>query len=160
MKDLVLAWHFLMVLNYNRCCSYGSNYISMCVLPQSFFSEARWDDLVQQFRQENFRLHQLNSTVFTAALQAGLSSLKTPYPFCLLSIDCGSLFCLHVVKPLFQEHPKTQAEVVVKDCSFGSMITQNKQKLVLENCCYIVTLNINQKLGLEKCCYIVTLNSK
>ncbi|KAK7109494.1 E3 ubiquitin-protein transferase MAEA-like isoform X2 [Littorina saxatilis] len=46
---------------------------------QALFSEARWDELVQQFRQENFRLHQLNSSVFTAALQAGLSSLKTPH---------------------------------------------------------------------------------
>ncbi|XP_076460818.1 E3 ubiquitin-protein transferase MAEA-like [Babylonia areolata] len=44
-----------------------------------FFHGDRWNDLVQQFRQENFRLHQLNSSVFTAALQAGLSSLKTPH---------------------------------------------------------------------------------
>ncbi|KAL8570233.1 hypothetical protein ACOMHN_029933 [Nucella lapillus] len=44
-----------------------------------FFHEDRWSDLMQQFRQENFRLHQLNSSVFTAALQAGLSSLKTPH---------------------------------------------------------------------------------
>ncbi|CAL1533326.1 unnamed protein product [Lymnaea stagnalis] len=37
-----------------------------------------WQKLVLQFRQENFKLHQLNSTsVFTATLQAGLSALKT-----------------------------------------------------------------------------------
>ncbi|KAK7508633.1 hypothetical protein BaRGS_00000199 [Batillaria attramentaria] len=47
---------------------------------KEFFADSCWDELVQQFRQENFRLHQLNSTsVFTAALQAGLSSLKTPH---------------------------------------------------------------------------------
>ncbi|KAL3864401.1 hypothetical protein ACJMK2_006087 [Sinanodonta woodiana] len=40
----------------------------------------RWNDLVQQFRQENFKLHQLNSdSVFTVTLQAGLSALKTPH---------------------------------------------------------------------------------
>ncbi|RUS88059.1 hypothetical protein EGW08_004225 [Elysia chlorotica] len=39
-----------------------------------------WQMLVLQFRQENFKLHQLNSTsVFTATLQAGLSALKTPH---------------------------------------------------------------------------------
>ncbi|GFN82402.1 macrophage erythroblast attacher-like [Plakobranchus ocellatus] len=39
-----------------------------------------WQKLVLQFRQENFKLHQLNSTsVFTATLQAGLSALKTPH---------------------------------------------------------------------------------
>ncbi|XP_046361076.1 E3 ubiquitin-protein transferase MAEA-like [Haliotis cracherodii] len=41
---------------------------------------SRWQELVQQFREENFKLHQLNCTsVFTAAIQAGLSSLKTPH---------------------------------------------------------------------------------
>lgn len=39
--------------------------------------------LTQQFRYDNYRLHQLgNSSVFTLTLQAGLSAIKTPYPFC------------------------------------------------------------------------------
>ncbi|KAK2182443.1 hypothetical protein NP493_353g02023 [Ridgeia piscesae] len=39
----------------------------------------RWDSLVQQFRHENFKLYQLNNhSMFTVALQAGLSALKTP----------------------------------------------------------------------------------
>ncbi|KAF5298077.1 hypothetical protein FQA39_LY11845 [Lamprigera yunnana] len=39
----------------------------------------RWDTLIEEFRQENFRLFQLASqSVFTVALQAGLSALKTP----------------------------------------------------------------------------------
>ncbi|XP_023217599.1 macrophage erythroblast attacher-like [Centruroides sculpturatus] len=42
--------------------------------------ESRWDTLVQQFRQENFKLYQLsNFSVFSVALQAGLSALKTPH---------------------------------------------------------------------------------
>ena len=42
----------------------------------------RWTLLVQQFREDNFKLHQLHtSSVFTVTLQAGLSALKTPYPF-------------------------------------------------------------------------------
>lgn len=44
--------------------------------------ENSWNVLVEQFRQENYRLFQLASqSVFTVALQAGLSALKTPYPF-------------------------------------------------------------------------------
>lgn len=44
--------------------------------------EGRWQTLIEQFRQENYRLFQLASqSVFTVALQAGLSALKTPYPF-------------------------------------------------------------------------------
>jgi len=46
------------------------------------FDEARWLCLIEQFRQENYNLYQLSSqSVFTVALQAGLSALKTPYPF-------------------------------------------------------------------------------
>ncbi|XP_078409744.1 E3 ubiquitin-protein transferase MAEA isoform X1 [Cetorhinus maximus] len=40
---------------------------------------ARWKMLIQQFRYDNYRLHQLgNSSVFTITLQAGLSAIKTP----------------------------------------------------------------------------------
>lgn len=46
------------------------------------FEETRWLRLIDQFRQENYNLYQLSSqSVFTVALQAGLSALKTPYPF-------------------------------------------------------------------------------
>ncbi|KAJ8982427.1 hypothetical protein NQ317_007775 [Molorchus minor] len=49
---------------------------------KALFEETRWDTLIEQFRQENYRLFQLASqSVFTVALQAGLSALKTPYPF-------------------------------------------------------------------------------
>ncbi|XP_072574667.1 E3 ubiquitin-protein transferase MAEA isoform X3 [Paramormyrops kingsleyae] len=41
----------------------------------------RWKMLIQQFRYDNYRLHQLGSnSVFTITLQAGLSAIKTPYP--------------------------------------------------------------------------------
>ncbi len=49
---------------------------------QVLLEPSRWQDLVQQFRQENFKLYQLNQhSVFSVSLQAGLSALKTPYPF-------------------------------------------------------------------------------
>lgn len=45
--------------------------------------------LIQQFRYDNYRLHQLgNNSVFTITLQAGLSAIKTPYPslLCFMNI--------------------------------------------------------------------------
>lgn len=43
------------------------------------FDESRWLMLVEQFRQENFKLYQLSpSSVFSVTLQAGLAALKTP----------------------------------------------------------------------------------
>jgi macrophage erythroblast attacher len=51
---------------------------------KEMFEETRWLRLIDQFRQENYNLYQLSSqSVFTVALQAGLSALKTPYPFIL-----------------------------------------------------------------------------
>ena len=48
---------------------------------QKLLSETRWEDLIKQFRQENFSLYQLSThSTFSVALQAGLSALKTPYP--------------------------------------------------------------------------------
>ena len=48
---------------------------------KGLFREGRWDDLVQQFRRENFALHQLNAqSILEVTLQCGLASLKTPYP--------------------------------------------------------------------------------
>lgn len=47
---------------------------------KELLDESRWNMLVQQFRQENFKLYQLsNFSVFSVALQAGLSALKTPH---------------------------------------------------------------------------------
>lgn len=46
---------------------------------KELMDENRWKTLIEQFRQENYRLFQLASqSVFTVALQAGLSALKTP----------------------------------------------------------------------------------
>jgi len=46
---------------------------------KDLFNDSKWQALIQQFRAENYRLYQLsNQSVFTVALQAGLSALKTP----------------------------------------------------------------------------------
>jgi len=46
---------------------------------RDLYREDRWQHLIEQFRAENYRLFQLsNQSVFAAALQAGLSALKTP----------------------------------------------------------------------------------
>jgi len=45
---------------------------------RELLSEDRWRTLVEQFRAENYRLHQLSAqSVFSVVLQAGLSALKT-----------------------------------------------------------------------------------
>ena len=47
---------------------------------QELLNPNRWQQLVYQFRSENYRLHQLSSqSMFTVALQYGLACLKTPH---------------------------------------------------------------------------------
>lgn len=46
---------------------------------KSLFDITRWDQLVLNFRLENYRLFQLSSqSVLSVVVQAGLSALKTP----------------------------------------------------------------------------------
>ena len=45
---------------------------------KNLFSPKRWHSLKEQFRYENYRLHQLGSfSVFKLTLQAGMAGLKT-----------------------------------------------------------------------------------
>lgn len=59
-----------------------SDHLFVCQPSQDLLDPARWKMLIQQFRYDNYRLHQLgNNSVFTITLQAGLSAIKTPYLF-------------------------------------------------------------------------------
>lgn len=63
----------------------------LCLPFQDLLDPARWRMLIQQFRYDNYRLHQLgNNSVFTLTLQAGLSAIKTPYPSGLCPQPCAS----------------------------------------------------------------------
>ncbi|XP_070541046.1 E3 ubiquitin-protein transferase MAEA-like [Ptychodera flava] len=47
---------------------------------KELLDSTRWQLLVEQFRNDNFKLHQLNSnSVFTVTLESGLAALKTPH---------------------------------------------------------------------------------
>ncbi|XP_023328951.1 macrophage erythroblast attacher [Eurytemora carolleeae] len=47
---------------------------------RDLLDQARWQTIVQQFRTENYKLHQLSSiSLLNVTLQAGLSSLKTQH---------------------------------------------------------------------------------
>jgi len=66
--------------------------------------------LIQQFRYDNYRLHQLgNNSVFTITLQAGLSAIKTPYPLFLLADQFLN----------FQNMDYFKEDVLLKDINCG-----------------------------------------
>uniref|UniRef100_A0A0K8TQK5 E3 ubiquitin-protein transferase MAEA n=1 Tax=Tabanus bromius TaxID=304241 RepID=A0A0K8TQK5_TABBR len=54
----------------------------------------RWDDLVLNFRNENYRLFQLSSqSLLSVAVQAGLSALKTPKCYSTVSKNANCPVC-------------------------------------------------------------------
>lgn len=58
---------------------------------RSLFDMNRWSNLVLKFRNENYRLFQLSAqSLLSIAVQAGLSSLKTPQCY---SFNCKNLNC-------------------------------------------------------------------
>ncbi|XP_050399540.1 E3 ubiquitin-protein transferase MAEA [Patella vulgata] len=104
---------------------------------KELFDPGRWHILVLQFREENFKLHQLNSTsVFTAALHAGLSSLKTPHCYKKdgdgKSSDCPvcSRHLNEIAKPLPYAHCANSRLI----CAIsGCPLNENNPPMILPN---------------------------
>jgi len=63
--------------------------VDTCIQPyKDLLDKSRWQSLIHQFRSDNYKLHQLSSqSVLSVALQAGLSSLKTPHCYKQLNIS-------------------------------------------------------------------------
>eukprot|EP00118_Oscarella_pearsei_P010096 m.60521 g.60521 ORF g.60521 m.60521 type:complete len:411 (+) comp34934_c0_seq4:22-1254(+) len=68
---------------------------TQCPPYKKLFDEGRWSLLVEQFRQDNFSLHQLNGrSLLSVTLQAGLTALKTRHRISLKLIVCFSVISL------------------------------------------------------------------
>ena len=56
---------------------------------KELLDDLRWHKLVTQFREENYKLFQFNTTpVLTLTLEAGLAAMKTPYPCLIVTRYC------------------------------------------------------------------------
>ncbi|XP_002160860.2 E3 ubiquitin-protein transferase MAEA [Hydra vulgaris] len=102
---------------------------------KDLFSDTRWDLLVEQFRKENFALHQLDSqSIMEVVLQCGLASLKTPHCFhkeeqCQDCPVCNRLFNT-LSKPLPFAH-SSQSRLI---CSIsGEQMNEHNHPLMLPN---------------------------
>ncbi|GAB0099139.1 E3 ubiquitin-protein transferase MAEA [Sergentomyia squamirostris] len=70
---------------------------------KSLFDNQRWNELVLNFRMENYRIFQLaTQSVLSVAVQAGLSALKTP--------QCYSISSKNISCPVCQENFNEIAE--------------------------------------------------
>ncbi|KAB1282648.1 E3 ubiquitin-protein transferase MAEA [Camelus dromedarius] len=101
---------------------------------------ARWRMLIQQFRYDNYRLHQLgNNSVFTLTLQAGLSAIKTPYPSQCYKEDGSSRspdcpVCSRSLNKLAQPLPMAHCANSRLVCKIsGDVMNENNPPMMLPN---------------------------
>ncbi|XP_016051323.1 PREDICTED: macrophage erythroblast attacher isoform X2 [Miniopterus natalensis] len=98
---------------------------------------ARWRMLIQQFRYDNYRLHQLgNNSVFTLTLQAGLSAIKTPQCYkedgSSKSPDCP--VCSRSLNKLAQPLPMAHCANSRLVCKIsGDVMNENNPPMMLPN---------------------------
>ncbi|XP_006874174.1 PREDICTED: macrophage erythroblast attacher isoform X2 [Chrysochloris asiatica] len=98
---------------------------------------ARWRMLIQQFRYDNYRLHQLGTnSVFTLTLQAGLSAIKTPQCYkedgSSKSPDCP--VCSRSLNKLAQPLPMAHCANSRLVCKIsGDVMNENNPPMMLPN---------------------------
>lgn len=106
-----------------------------CVPYKDLYADARWDELIDMFEQDNYRLHGLpRESVLETTLKAGLSTLKT--------VQCGSPStinpsCPTCVEPYFslsQPLPRARHVHSVLVCGISKKIMdENNPPMVLPN---------------------------
>lgn len=101
----ISIWYWSLIISEYAIIACMSSVVCniSCLSSQDLLDPARWKMLIQQFRYDNYRLHQLgNNSVFTITLQAGLSAIKTPYPLCRKTITILRVFSLHVQQIIYE----------------------------------------------------------
>ena len=102
---------------------------------RDMLQEYRWNALIEQFRHENFRLYQLSSqSVFTVALQVGLSALKTPHCNRVEAKNSECPVCHPALNTLSQNLPNAHCSQSRLICYItGLPLNENNHPLMLPN---------------------------
>lgn len=115
---------------------------------KSFFDIARWDDLVINFRMENYRLFQLSSqSVLNVVVQAGLSALKTPQCYSSNNKNVNCPVCQPSLNRIAEQLPYShcaQSRLIcrlITNCFFFFVI---KKKLILFWFCRVTGEPLNE----------------
>lgn len=102
---------------------------------KELMSENRWKLIKEQFRYENYRLHQLGElSIFKVTLQAGLSGLKTHqcYDKTSKSLECP--VCSPVFNKLADPLPFAHcAQSRIVCCITGDLMNENNHPMMLPN---------------------------
>ncbi|KAF6024506.1 MAEA [Bugula neritina] len=99
------------------------------------FAEERWTDLIDDFRKENFNLHQLTGNcAFLITLQCGLSALKTPQCYKSATKNDNCPVCSKQLNELAKGFPISHCSHSKLVCSIsGDIISEHNPPLALPN---------------------------
>ncbi|XP_067935806.1 E3 ubiquitin-protein transferase MAEA-like [Watersipora subatra] len=99
------------------------------------FSEDRWVSLIEQFRKENFGLHQISgNSVFLVSLQCGLSALKTPQCYKEGTKNTNCPVCSRNFNELAKEFPRSHCSHSKLVCSMsGEVLNEHNPPMALPN---------------------------
>lgn len=103
---------------------------------RSLLDKARWQELTDHFKQDNYSLFQLNSaSVFSVVLQAGLSALKTPHCYRKSgqrNSECP--LCSPLLNELAKKLPYPQSSQSKLICSItGQLLNEHNPPMMLPN---------------------------
>ncbi|XP_072026731.1 E3 ubiquitin-protein transferase MAEA-like [Amphiura filiformis] len=95
----------------------------------------RWQHLVDQFREENYKLYQLNSTpVLTLTLEAGLASMKTPHCYNEITKNADCPVCSKNLNELARNLPFAHCAQSRLVCSIsGQIMNEHNPPMMLPN---------------------------
>jgi len=99
------------------------------------FSDERWADLVEEFRSENFNLHQVSgNSVFLVSLQCGLSALKTPHCYKDGKQNTNCPVCAKNLNELAKTLPTSHCSRSKLVCAItGEVLNEHNPPMVLPN---------------------------
>lgn len=103
---------------------------------RSLLDKNRWQTLIDQFKQDNYNLFQLNSvSMFSVVLQAGLSALKTPHCYRKSGQrDSECPLCSPILNELAKTLPYPHCSQSKLICSIsGQPLNENNPPLMMPN---------------------------
>jgi macrophage erythroblast attacher len=109
-------------------------------------NENRWNYLIDVFKQDNYKIHQLpDQSSFIAVLQAGLSSMKTPTCFkkvtAVKNLNCP--VCHPTFNIISRPLPYAYCSNSKLICAYtGAQINENNVPMMLPNG-YVYSYNVS-----------------
>ncbi|XP_022080728.1 macrophage erythroblast attacher-like [Acanthaster planci] len=95
----------------------------------------RWQQIVDQFREENYKLYQLNITpVLTVSLEAGLAAMKTPHCYSDNNKNADCPVCSKNLNELARNLPYAHCAQSRLVCSIsGNIMNEHNPPMMLPN---------------------------